>query len=1544
MRFKRVVSAFLTLLFLLAASAPIMSEGELPFRDVPSNKWFHGAVKTVYEAGIMNGITEDEFKPNDPMTRGQFVTIIARVSGEDVSGMASEAEFTDTVRKRFYSDALGWAVKNGLINGYPEGTFGPDKPILRQEFAAVFVRYLEYKHLTINGEDVAGQFADAAKFPKFAKDAIETLRLTGLVKGDKAGNFNPKSNMTRAEIAQVIARFLDSAAKDPMYEALEGLDGLKCPTHRMIHYVAGRSAVETERADIAPGRMGAAFRDAMGLDPDTYEVKVAFNSDETLEYLNYEIRNSLYSEMFMLKISVTNVLTGETAGPKMATVMLTFDFTKDYDTVGPCPNELPDEKIGAVWSSLDDLYVFDDDGKIYVPYNCCTTAGELSTFFTGTLFGLDDDNEVGMNNGVYRLQLTSDDYANIGAVRDAGGEVTVTATLVNTVLGISSEPKELTLVIMNRSQCVEKMNALIGQLTDQMAELQGLMTECERAGIPTDYEYAAFLLLGVFADEHLPDYIEIPDFSRELFVRRSTEKMYAEAKKSLEKKLTGEKEAVNVPKFVSSRIDVDGFTITADTVDSYGNYENRPVYFFGYGDGDEYPWTYVPYYSDLGSNAFHYYAITFWEVVRPATPTDTTGISADGKYVIDTSAIERDLLYLSDLNDGDQAVSLMLVINAGSMIDIYPELGKPNGGEGGEPGFNLTHPKGREVVEAFLRAVIPLAAKYPCVNSFVISNEPAYKPAEYGDYYVPMWAEFLSGKYGTIDKLNEIYGADYASFEDVPLAVRDDLIHRDNLSLDNQEFATEVHADWHRWVAGIAHELAPDIPISTKLKSIEFDRSMQQYGLRPENWADFQDLGGCDDVRDDVMYYDHIAYAEDAPVVDSEAHMYYDSRDTSFTYAMDVWVERVIWRGVMHHLGIGNFYSDDYWPGYTDHFTFGNSAYRPLARYNIGKVTMDLNRLSYEADAIISAEPDVALLYSYPSRQFTFGDSTEVTNALYLAALRCGKKVRIISEDQIEKLGSDEIKVLLIGDAVNVTDGTLEAIDAFIARGGKVIIVGRDSLTRDENNVPRDTALPDRIKAAATVYGFRSSVEEYRLLLADYFKKADMQRVWIVDAATGEPVSGSTEWMSAEYDGRMLVTAYAMDIDEPVEVKVILDGAPVASSKELRSGEQYGETFTLVKNEAILLDLGAAAHAVTAPAVADTPVDNGFEYTVLGGGAHVVRYAGGATDVSIPDTLGGVPVVSVGGFAFTTSSPAVRSVTLPDSVTEIADFAFYKCKALEEVSLSPVKRIGIGAFCGCAALKNIVLPDSVTEIGDRAFCRCVSLENITFSQNTKKIGTYAFYGCTALTSLSFPDSLRRIGAGSFKYCSSVSGTVEIPWGVTEIPYAAFMYCSSIEKIVLPDSVIWIGNQAFEYDRSVTEIDLPGSLNNIGNNALTGLSLTRIDIPYGVTTIGSVHFYWPAYIPPTLSNLPDYWEFTAGVEIEAGSPYERFCNLFGIDYTIVEREHHVHTPGEGPTCAANQVCTECGAVIRPTYGHVWAVRDRGDGKAERYCTVCGAIKD
>ncbi|MBQ7475363.1 MAG: leucine-rich repeat protein [Clostridia bacterium] len=1541
---KRIISVFIaavTALSLLTCALPAAAD-PFPFRDVPEDSWFYGPVRSVFEKGIMKGTSADRFSPDDSMTRGQIVTILARMSGEDYAGAAKNASFRDVPASEYYADPVGWAVKNGIAKGMSAAAFEPESPVLRQEFAAFFVRYMDHKGIKLPEEDAA-PFPD--KIPDWAKENVETLHRAGLVKGDAAGRFNPGDKMTRAEIATVTDRFLSMTPEDPMYAALESLDSMKCAAHNRIHYIAGLSAVEAERGDVSLSRIGAGFRDAMGLDPESYDVRVRLLNLPAFEEFHYDFPAAFSITVLMTRVSVRNTVTGETTGEKAVTVYLSIDNTRREDLVCVCPEEVNDEKLERVWNGLGSLYVFDDDGKVRVPYNNCRTEADLSDYFTRILLGLDDDHDLGQDNGAYKLSLAEGDFDRVSSLRGTGGETTVTATLVNRMLKKRSEPKELTLVVMNRQQCVDKLNALSDRLRDEMAILEGMIGDCRRAGIPTDYEDAALAVLAIFAEEHIPDYFGIEEFSRELYVRRSTDRVFEEARASLEALLAGEKDPVNVPKYVPGGMEVDGFTIRANTVDSYGNFENRPVYFYGYGDGGEYPRTYLPYYKELGSNAFHYYLITFADVVRAATPSDTVGVSADGKYVVDTSGMEADLAYLSDANEGEQSVSLMLIINAGFLPDIYPELGKVGAEEGGEVGFNLTHPKGREVVEAFLRAVVPIVSKFPCVDSFVLTNEPGYKPSEYGDYYVPMWAEFLSEKYGTVENLNGICGASYASFEDVPLAGREILKGRTVLSLDNQEFATKVHSDWHRWVAGIVHELAPDIEISTKLKSIEFDRAMQQYGLRPEDWSDFQDLGGCDDVRDDVMYYDHIAYSEEAPVVDSEIHIYHDSRDTAFTYDMDVWTERIVWRGIMHHLGVGNFWSDDYWSGHADHYSFGNSAYRPLTRYNVGKVTMDLNRLSYEIDALVSEEPDVAILYSYPSRALTVGDATETMNGAYLGLLECGKKVRVLSEEQIEKLEKEEIKLLVVPGSVNVSEKTLEAIDAFQARGGEVVVFGVDSLTRDGVNVPHSSSLPDKIKSAATVRGPMTSDDGYRRFFADYLKKNGMQRVWVEDAAAGEPVGYRTEWLSAEYGGKTLVTVYSLGTEEPVDVRISVDGTPVSSSRDLRTGTYYGETVTLVKNVALLLELDPPEQTKY-PVPVDTAHGNeeGFEYAVSDGEATLIRYTGGGTEVVVPETLGGVPVTAVGGFAFTAAEPAVTSVVLPTSVSTLAARAFYRCPELRSVSIDGVGSIGDAAFFGCPKLGSVVIPEGVTEIGTRAFFRCQSLVSVSLPEGLKKIGNYAFRGCSSLSSLDLPSTLEKIGFAAFSGCSSISGTVTIPYGVTEILGDAFRFCSRIERVVVANSVINIGERAFEDDFSLKEIVLPNSLKKLGGNALTNDPLVRLDLPYGLSDLGSIHMFSPIYVPPTINFFPDYWEFHGGVECEAGSAYERLCAENGISYTIVAPEHHIHTPGAAPTCTAHQTCTECGAVLRPSYGHTLTAKRGEDGKAVYFCAECGEIQE
>ena len=179
----------------------------------------------------------------------------------------------------------------------------------------------------------------------------------------------------------------------------------------------------------------------------------------------------------------------------------------------------------------------------------------------------------------------------------------------------------------------------------------------------------------------------------------------------------------------------------------------------------------------------------------------------------------------------------------------------------------------------------------------------------------------------------------------------------------------------------------------------------------------------------------------------------------------------------------------------------------------------------------------------------------------------------------------------------------------------------------------------------------------------------------------------------------------------------------------------------------------------------------------------------------------------------------IESYIIPDSVTKIGDYAFFRC----------------------SSLSDIVIPDSVTDIGKCAFESCSYLSSVVIPDSVTDIGDYAFAGCNSLSNIVIPDSVTDIGKGAFSDCSSLSDIV-IPDSVTDIGECAFSDCSSLSKIVIPNSVTDIGDFAFSYCSSLNNIVIPNSVTNIGKGAFSGcISLTYIVIPDSVTDIGECAF-------------------------------------------------------------------------------------------------------
>ena len=155
---------------------------------------------------------------------------------------------------------------------------------------------------------------------------------------------------------------------------------------------------------------------------------------------------------------------------------------------------------------------------------------------------------------------------------------------------------------------------------------------------------------------------------------------------------------------------------------------------------------------------------------------------------------------------------------------------------------------------------------------------------------------------------------------------------------------------------------------------------------------------------------------------------------------------------------------------------------------------------------------------------------------------------------------------------------------------------------------------------------------------------------------------------------------------------------------------------------------------------------------------------------------------------------SLTSLVIPDSVTNIGDYA----------------------FSGCSSLSSVVIPDRVTSIGDCAFENCFSLTGIVIPDSVTGIGKFAFSGCSSLSSVVIPDSVSCIGSGAFKNCSSLSSLV-IPDCVTSIGNYAFAYCKSLTDIVIPNSVTSIGDNAFRHCSSLSSVVIPESVVNLNGN-------------------------------------------------------------------------------------------------------------------------------
>ncbi len=284
-----------------------------------------------------------------------------------------------------------------------------------------------------------------------------------------------------------------------------------------------------------------------------------------------------------------------------------------------------------------------------------------------------------------------------------------------------------------------------------------------------------------------------------------------------------------------------------------------------------------------------------------------------------------------------------------------------------------------------------------------------------------------------------------------------------------------------------------------------------------------------------------------------------------------------------------------------------------------------------------------------------------------------------------------------------------------------------------------------------------------------------------------------------------------------------------------------------------------------------------FSCTTNNGTLTITGYTGPGGAVTIPSTINGLPVTSIGADAFWFCT-SLTSVTIPSSVATIGDGAFFGCSSLTNVTIpNSVTSIGAAAFCECPSLTSVTIPNSVTTIGDIAFYACTSLTSVTIPARVISIGNTPFQNCSSLTAITvnaLNSSYSSVDGVLFdkgqttllEYPGGLGGSYTIPGSVTSIAAGAFYGCTSLTGITIPNSVSSIGDQAFNGCGSLTSVTIPNGVATIGVYAFEDCtSLTSATIPNSVTDIGGGAFaYCGSLTAITVGTLNSVYSSLAGV--------------------------------------------------------------------------------
>lgn len=218
------------------------------FEDIKADAWYYKYVDRAVSEGLFKGMTETRFEPDTNLSRAMLVTILYRMAGSpDVSGL--KESFSDVTSKHWAYKEIIWGSNNGIIKGYPDGTFKPNQDISRQELCAMIARYARFIDSPLDTDRNALKgFDDYKSVGKSFKDDVNALCACGIVQGYEDDTIRPAANATRAQAATMILRFEDIIAELEAENAAEN-EAVETDEAEEAEEVAETEAPVTDEAE-----------------------------------------------------------------------------------------------------------------------------------------------------------------------------------------------------------------------------------------------------------------------------------------------------------------------------------------------------------------------------------------------------------------------------------------------------------------------------------------------------------------------------------------------------------------------------------------------------------------------------------------------------------------------------------------------------------------------------------------------------------------------------------------------------------------------------------------------------------------------------------------------------------------------------------------------------------------------------------------------------------------------------------------------------------------------------------------------------------------------------------------------------------------------------------------------------------------------------------------------------------------------------------------------------------------------------------------------